>query len=75
MEAEQTVGLLQEIWQKLSQGRVLSLTLTEIILLVGIVTLTVFACKIIRKSFKVILWILVILLILVFLTSRGWLFF
>jgi len=75
MEAEQTFGLLQEIWQKLSQGRVLSLTLTEIILLVGIVTLTVFACKIIRKSFKVILWILVILLILIFLTSRGWLFF
>lgn len=71
MGTEETVGFLRVIWDKLSQGRFLSLTLTEILLLTGIVTLTVFACRIIRKSFKVILWILVILLVILFLASRG----
>jgi len=74
MGTEETAGLLRIIWEKITQGRIFSLTLTEILLLTGIITLIVFACRIIRKSFKVILWIIVILLILLFFVSRGWLF-
>ena len=73
METQQTVQELSTIWEKISAGEIFSLTLTEWILIVGIITLTFFACKIIHKAFKVILVILIVLLILAFALSKGWL--
>jgi len=75
MHTQETAQELMTIWDKITSGQILSLTLTEWILIVGVITLTVIACKIIHKTFKVLLVILIVVLLILFALSKGWLNF
>ena len=72
MQTQETAQDLMTIWEKIVSGQILSLTLTEWILIVGIITLTVIACKILRKTFKILLIAAIVILIVLFCISRGW---
>jgi len=73
METEETVSALKIIWEKLSTGELLKLTLTEIILIAGVITLVILAFKIVQKAFKVLLILAALVLVFFFLYSKGFL--
>ena len=62
-----------EILEKVQQQWFLALTLLDYIFIAGAIALVIVALKVVSKFFKVVLFVLAVVLVLVVLHNMGWL--
>jgi hypothetical protein len=62
-----------EILEKVQQQGFLALTLLDYIFIAGAIALVIVALKVVSKFFKVVLFVLAVVLVLVVLHNMGWL--
>ena len=62
-----------EILEKVQQQGFLALTLLDYIFIAGAIALVIVAMKVVSKFFKVVLFVLAVVLVLVVLHNMGWL--
>ena len=62
-----------EILEKVQQQGFLALTLLDYIFIAGAIALIIVALKVVSKFFKVVLFVLAVVLVLVVLHNMGWL--
>lgn len=73
MDVGGTIEKGNEILEKVQRGGFLSLTLLDFIFILGAIALAVVAFKVVSKFFKVILFVVALVLLGVVLHNMGWL--